>query len=177
MDSSNDAPQIGSWGRVVKSERGGDSKKYHYSWVFDEGETGFVVHKKNRKKYKMFEDSNNNGILDENDQLISKGRFKEGFRDVKPGRLLPKDVDGVITAKPFDCKADADSVDALHSGDHSHDHDHDHDHDHGHDHGSCQMATGINALGIEHLSFLNAEAAMVVHDHGDAHNHESHHSM
>ena len=119
----------------------------------------------------MFEDSNNNGFLDEDDQLISKGRFEEGFRDVKPGRLLPRDVDGVITAKPFDCKADDDSVDALHSGDRSH------DHDHGHDHGSCQMATGINALGIEHLSLLNAEAAMVVHDHGDAHNHESHHSM
>ena len=92
---------------------------------------------------------------------------------MKPGHLLPKNVDGVITAKPFDCKAEDDSVDALHSEDHSQDH----DHDHGHDHGSCQMATGINALGIEHLSFLNAEAAKVVHDHGDAHNHESHHSM
>ena len=79
MDSSNDAPEIGSWSRVVKSERGGDSKKYHYSWVFNEGETGFVVHKKNRKKYKMFEDSNNNGILDEDDQLISKGRFEGVF--------------------------------------------------------------------------------------------------
>ena len=46
MESSHDAPQIGSWSRVVKSERGVDSKKYHYSWVFDAGETGFVVHKK-----------------------------------------------------------------------------------------------------------------------------------
>ena len=72
MESSHDVPEIGSWSRVVKSERGVDSKKYHYSWVFDEGETGFVVHKKNRKKYKMFEDFNNNGILDEDDQLISK---------------------------------------------------------------------------------------------------------
>ena len=86
---------------------------------------------------------------------------------MRPGRLLPNDIDGVITAKSFDCKADDDSVDALHSGDQSHDH----------DHGSRQMATGINALGIEHLSFLYAEDALVVHDHGDAHNHESHHSM
>ena len=67
MESSHDAPWIGSWSRVVKSERGFDSKKYHYLWVFNEGESGFVVHKKNRKKYKMFEDSNNNGILDEDD--------------------------------------------------------------------------------------------------------------
>ena len=115
----------------------------------------------------MFEDSNNNGMLDHDDQLISKGQFEEGFQDVKLRRLLPKDVDGVITAKTFACKAEGDSVDALHSGDHGNDN----------DHGSCQMATGINALGIEHLSFLNAEAAMVVHDHGDAHNHESHLSM
>ena len=47
----------------------------------------------------------------------------------------------------------------------------DHDHDHDHDHGDCEMATGINALGIEHLSLLNADAAMVVHDHGPAHSH------
>ena len=43
---------------------------------------------------------------------------------MKTGRLLPKDVDGVITAKSFACKANDDSVDALRSGDHSHDHEH-----------------------------------------------------
>ena len=46
MDSSNDAPQIGSWSRVVKGERGGDSKKYHYSWVFDEARRGLLFTRK-----------------------------------------------------------------------------------------------------------------------------------
>ena len=147
------ATEIGIWSRVRKKDRLTGSKKFHYSWNFDDGETGFVVHRKNQKGYKMFSDTNGNGILDEDDILISKGNFVEGFEDVKRGKLLPKKVDGVITAKPF----------------HAHSDDHDHD-NHGHD-----MATGINAFGIEHLSLLNADGAMVVHDHGDAHNHD--HSM
>ena len=115
MDSTNPAPEIGSWSRVQKSKLDADSKKYHYSWAFDDGESGFVVHKKNRKKYKMFHDSNDNGIFDKEDVLISKGKFTEDFQDVKPGKLLPKNVDGLITAKPFELDCD--------------DHDHDHDHD------------------------------------------------
>ena len=148
MDSMHSAPEIGIWSRVRKKDRPTGSKKFHYSWTFDDGETGFVLHRKNQKGYKMFYDSNGNGIRDKNDTLISKGEFVEGFEDVKPGKLLPKNVDGVITAKPFQAHSD------------------DHDHD---------MVTGINALGIEHLSLLNADGAMVCHDHGDAHNHD--HSM
>ena len=158
MDSMHSAPEIGIWSRVRKKDRPTGSKKFHYSWTFDDSETGFVLHRKNQKGYKMFYDSNGNGIRDKDDILISKGEFVEGFEDVKPGKLLPKNVDGVITAKPFQ----------AHSDDHDHDHE-DHD-DHVHD-----MVTGINALGIEHLSLLNADGAMVCHDHGDAHNHD--HSM
>ena len=156
MDSMSSAPEVGIWSRVRKKDRPMGSKKFHYSWNFDDGETGFVVHRKNQKGYKMFSDTNGNGILDKDDVLISKGKFVEGFEDVKPGKLLPKKIDGVITAKPFQ----------AHSDDHGHDH---HD-DHGYD-----TASGINALGIEHLSLLNTDGAMVVHDHGDAHNHD--HSM
>ena len=159
MDSKSDSPTIGSWNRVKKNELGQDSKKFHYAWAFDEGETGFIVHKKNRKKYKMFHDSNDNGIFDKEDVLISKGKFTDDFQDVKPGRLLPKNVDGVITAKPYESDCDA------------HDHSHDDDSSHDHDHGDCSTAMGINALGIEHLSLLDADAAMVVHDHGPAHSH------
>ena len=161
MDSMISAPEVGIWSRVRKKHRPSESKKFHYSWSFDDGETGFVVHRKNQKGYKMFSDANGNGILDKNDILISKGKFVEGFEDVKPGKLLPKKIDGVITAKPFH----------AHSDDHDHD---DHDH-HDHDDLGHDMATGINALGIEHLSLLNADGAMVCHDHGDAHNHD--HSM
>ena len=150
MDVMQGASQVGIWSRVRKKDRPTGSKKFHYSWNFDDGETGFVVHRKNQRGYKMFSDSNENGILDKDDILISKGKVVEGFEDVKPGKLLSKRVDGVITAKPFE----------SHSDDHYHD-------DHGHD-----MSTGINALGIEHLSLLNADGAMVIHDHGDAHNHD-----
>ena len=163
MDSMHSAPEIGIWSRVRKKDLPTGSKKFHYSWNFDDGETGFVVHRKNQKGYKMFYDANGNEIRDKDDILISKGEFVEGFEDVKPGKLLPKKVDGVITAKPFQ----------SHSDDHDHDHDHQ-DHDH-HDDLGHDMATGINALGIEHLSLLNADGAMVCHDHGDAHNHD--HSM
>ena len=156
MNSMQGASQVGIWSRVRKKDRPTGSKKFHYSWNFDDGETGFVVHRKNQRGYKMFSDSNENGILDKDDILISKGKVVEGFEDVKPGKLLSKRVDGVITAKPFE----------SHSDDHDHDHDRDHDHD---------MSTGINALRIEHLSLLNADGAMVIHDHGDAHNHD--HSM
>ena len=135
------------------------SMKFHYSWNFDDGETGFVVHRKNQKGYKMFSDTNGNGILDKEDILISKGKFADGPEDVKPVKLLPKKADGVITAESFEAHSDD------HDGHGYHDYD-----DQGH-----EMATGINALGIEHLSLLNVDDATVVHDHGDAHNHD--HSM
>ena len=153
------APEIGIWSRVRKKDRPMGSKKFHYSSNFEDGETGFVVHRKNQKGYKLFSDTNGNGILDREDILISKGKFADGLEDVKPVKLLPKKADGVITAESFEAHSDD------HDGHGYHDHD-----DNGHD-----MATGINALGIEHLSLLNVDDATVVHDHGDAHNHD--HSM
>ena len=160
MDSMHSAPEVGIWSRVRKRDRPTRSKKFHYLWNLNDGETGFLFHRKNQKGYKMFSDSNGNGILDKEDILISKGKFAEGFEDVKAGKLLPKRADGVITAKPFQ----------SHIDDHNLDHDHQDHEDDGHG-----MPTGINALGIEHLSLLNADGATVVHDHGDAHNHD--HSM
>ncbi len=35
--------------------------------------------------------------------------------------------------------------------------------------------SGINALGIEHMSFMNPDNNMVLQDHGFTHNHD--HSM
>ena len=48
------APEIGIWSRVRKKDRPTGSKKFHYSWNFDDGETGFVVHKKIKKDIKCF---------------------------------------------------------------------------------------------------------------------------
>ena len=35
-----------------------------------------------------------------------------------------------------------------------------------------EKVQGINALGIEHMSFLNSELVEILHDHGDAANHD-----
>ncbi|WP_186483842.1 hypothetical protein [Synechococcus sp. A15-127] len=164
MDS-NSAVQIGTWRRAIKGMRSNGSSKYHYNWNFDDGNSGFIVHGKKRgkwlrRKYKMFIDSNGNGILDDSDELISKGKFEKRFRKQRPGRLIEKDTDGIITAKTYEV--------------------HDHS-DHGHtehDHGelfSHMGESGINALGIEHMSFMNLDNNMVLHDHGLAHDHD--HSM
>jgi len=167
VDKSQTASEIGSWSRVSKSVLGDESKSYHYSWAFDSGETGFVRHKKNGKGYKFFKDANGNGVLDNEDLLISKGVFEKGFRNEEQGSLLPEGVDGVITAKPFHCHEKDESIEGMHFEDHYHIPDHVY----------CDMATGINALGIEHLSLLNADGDMVAHDHGSAHNNMQGHSM
>lgn len=160
MNNSGLEPQIGSWSRVAKKDRPEGSKRFHYEWSFEDGHVGFVVHKKNGKGYKMYADSNSDGRFDSSDDLIVKGRVEDGFEDVKPGRLLGKGDLGLITAEPYVAEDHAD---------------HDHDHDHGDDHGSMDMTMpkGINGLGIQHMSFLNTDLEKVLHDHGDAHHHDS----
>ena len=50
----------------------------------------------------MFIDSNGNGILDDSDELISKGKLEKSFRKQRPGRLIEKNADGIITAKTYE---------------------------------------------------------------------------
>ena len=159
-DASNSAAVIGEWKRVARKERPAGGKSFHYSWQFDDGLTGFVVHHKNRRRFSKYIDSNDNQRLDRSDTLVVRGRFKKEFRNQRPGRLLGKNETGIITAEPF--------VEAGQAGEKGH-----------HGHGNSNFsAVGINSLGIEHLSFLDADQNMVLHDHGDAHNHLSHdHSM
>ena len=64
MDSMHSAPEVGIWSRVRKRDRPTRSKKFHYLWNLNDGETGFLFHRKNQKGYKMFSDSNGNGVLD-----------------------------------------------------------------------------------------------------------------
>ncbi len=105
--ASNSAVQIGTWRRAIKGMRSNGSSKYHYEWNFNDGNSGFIVHGKKRskwlrKKYKMFIDSNGNGILDNSDALISKGKLAKSFRKQRPGRLIEKNADGIITAKTYE---------------------------------------------------------------------------
>ena len=157
-DSSSDsAPVIGEWKRVGRKERPARGRSFHYSWQFEDGSSGFLIHHKDRRRFSKYVDSNNNQRLDRSDDLVVRGRFKKEFRTQRPGRLLGKNETGIITAKPF--------VEADQAGEKGH-----------YGHGNSDFsAVGINSLGIEHLSFLDAEQNMVLHDHGDAHNHHAHH--
>ena len=88
--ADNTDPQIGSWFKVSRRDRPSGSKRFHYQWESEDGEIGFVVHKRNGKGFKMFLDSNDDGLFDSNDTLITRGPLQEGFEDVRPGRLLVK---------------------------------------------------------------------------------------
>ena len=98
--------------------------------------------------------------MDRSDTLFVRGRFKKEFRNQRPGRLLGKNETGIITAEPF--------FEAGQAGEKGH-----------YGHGNFNFsAVGINSLSIEHHSFPDAKQNMVLHDHGDVHNHLSHdHSM
>ena len=130
---------VGSWRRVAKSVRRNSPRRYHYEVSFVDNISGFVVHSDKGKKYRVFVDSNNNGVRDAGDELISKGKIEKGFRGRRPGRLLSPAEDGVVTAQRFDP-----SMDAM---------------------------MGFNLLGFEHVSFLDVDANMTIHDHGHAYNH------
>ena len=150
MDASESASNVGTWSRVLRRQRSAGSKRFNFEWCFDDGQCGFVVHKKNGNGYKMFLDSNEDGVFDSSDDLIVKGSYKDDFKGSKVNQILGKKEEGIITAKPY-------------SSD---------DHDHDHDHGEVDKVQGINALGIEHMSFLNSELDEILHDHGDAANHD-----
>lgn len=158
----NSAPIVGSWSRVVSSKRGKKSKTYHFSWVIDEVDSGFLVYKKKRQKYQMFRDYNQNGMLDNDDITISHGKISKDFFGANLTKILPKNIDGIITAKPHKSICNSKVV-ALHNPVNIIDAEQQ----------TCEIATGINALGIEHLSLLNLNRATVIHDHGDSHNNHS----
>ena len=156
---SDSALAIGEWKRVGRRERAVGGRRFHYLWHFDDGRSGFVIHHKNRRRFSKYLDSNDNQRLDRSDALVVRGRFKKEFRNQRPGHLLGNNEIGIITAKPF---VESDLAGENHHG-----------------HGNSEFsAVGINSLGIEHLSFLDSDQNMVLHDHGEAHNHLSHdHSM
>ena len=145
----DDATDVGVWNKVRKNQKITGGRDYNYSWNLNNAGSGFIVYKRKRNRYIMYEDTNGNGIRDKKDGLISKGKFSDGFRP----RDLPFKKDGVITAKAFD--ADKFQSKSLEM--------------HGHQH----EVTGINTLGIEHMSLLDSNGVQALHDHGDAHSHSS----
>ena len=156
--SSKSHPTVGSWAKVTRKSRPAGSRRFHYSFDLDGGHSGFVLHNKSRRKgrIRMFLDSNENGRLDQNDQLLVGGVLKKPFVSSKPGSLLKSSDDGLITAK-------------SHVIDDHADHDHDHDHP-----VSSKAPVGINSIGYEHMSLWTDVMAEVFHDHGYAHGQHSH---
>ena len=145
----DDATNVGVWKKVRKNQKIEGGRDYQYSWDLNNEGSGFIVYKRKRNRYRMYEDTNSNGIRDKIDSLISNGKFSDEFRP----RDLTFKKDGVITAKAFD--ADKFQSQSLEM--------------HGHQH----EVTGINTLGIEHMSLLDSSGVQALHCHGDAHSHSS----
>ena len=160
--SSGSLPEVGSWVKVTRKSRPAGSRRFHYSFDLDGGHSGFVLHKKSRRKgrIRLFLDSNENGRFDRKDQPLVGGVLKTPFFSSKPGSLLKSSDAGLITAKEYVMD--------------DHGHDHDHDHHHGHDHQVLrQIPAGINSIGYKDMSLWTDAMAEVFHDHGDAHHHDS----
>jgi hypothetical protein len=132
---------IGTWTRAQKKD-GRGAYKFHYKWNFDDGNSGFLVQKKSLDSFKLLLDSNQNGKLDKKDVLIFGGTFMDGYQDIALGRHLGRSETGTITAKVFSPE------------------------DHGDSSMDASGGIGINSLGYQHLSFLNAAGGQVLHEHG-----------
>ena len=65
-------------GQGVEENRPADSRCFQYSFELDGGHSGFILHKKSRRKgrLRMFLDSNDNGRFDQKDQLLVGGVLK-----------------------------------------------------------------------------------------------------
>jgi len=74
-DASKAAAVIGEWKRVARKDRPTGGRTFHYSWHFDDGRSGFVIHHKNRRRFSKYVDSNDNQRLDRFDDLVVRGRF------------------------------------------------------------------------------------------------------
>ena len=101
--SSKTHPEVGSWAKVSRKYRPADSRRFQYSFELDGGYSGFILHKKSRRKgrLRMFLDSNDNGRFDQKDQMLVGGVLKKPFFSFKSGSLLKSSDAGVATAKEY----------------------------------------------------------------------------
>ena len=76
--SSKTHPEVGSWVKMLRECRSAGSRRFQYSFDLDGGYSGFILHKKSRRKgrLRMFLDSNDNGRFDQKDQLLVGGVLK-----------------------------------------------------------------------------------------------------
>ena len=75
----DDATDVGVWKKVRKNQKIEGGRDYQYSWDLNDAGSGFIVYKRKRNRYIMYEDTNGNGIRDKNDGLISKETFLMDF--------------------------------------------------------------------------------------------------
>lgn len=172
MESSMEASPIGAWNRVRNRDLPSKGKKFKYTWELSDGASGFIVQKKakNNKQFRMYLDVNDNGIFNRSDRLVVGGKLSKGYRNSKPGDLIDFSDTALITAKPYDPVSDSRRV---HSSNDKSSNDKSSNDESSHDKSSNdqseQVPLGINELGYQHLSFLDADMNQVFHDHGAAH--------
>ena len=172
MESSIEASPIGSWARVRKRDLPSKGKKFKYTWDFSDGSSGFIVQRKtkNNKQFQMYLDTNEDGVFNQSDRLVVGGKLSRGYRNSKPGDLIDFSDTALITAKPYDPVSHSRRV---HSSNDKSSHDKSSNDENTHDKSSHdqseQAPLGINELGYQHLSFLDADMNQVFHDHGAAH--------
>lgn len=98
-----DAISIGTWASVRKRDLPSKGRKFKYTWEFSDGTSGFIVQKrrKNRKQFRMYLDTNDDGILNRSDRLVVGGKLSKGHRKSKPVDLIDFSDIALISAKPY----------------------------------------------------------------------------
>ena len=77
--SSKTHPGFGSWANISRKYRPAGSRGFQYFFDLDGGHSGFILHKKSRRKgrLRMFLDSNDNGRFDQKGQSLVGGVLKK----------------------------------------------------------------------------------------------------
>ena len=141
--ASDEPVQIGTWTR--SSKKTWRTYGYFYTWNFDDGQKGFIVQEKNLldkdvDSLSLYLDKNGNGTPDKRDVLIFGGTA--ATEGALLGKLLGRSEVGIITAKVFVPEDDHNAA------------------------SDPGIGVGINSLGYEHFSLLNASGVQVIHEHG-----------
>ena len=77
----DNAKEVGVWKKFRKNQsiEGPRAKPYHYLWDLNDGGSGFILYKKKTNRYKMYEDTNGNGIRDKKIVSLVRENFLMDF--------------------------------------------------------------------------------------------------